>query len=189
MLLFLPSYGIQTLHNCSSVSFQHTSQSRQLLFPFQRQEIGVQRFCVTSRSPEKTFLEWQAKPWLPQLLSFPSGNTCKYTFLKMRRWQTTRGAPFPAWLSHWTGITLPRRPGREPLSGLAITWVAPVGAGRGWARGWGVPRTCSLGWGEQPCPAGQVLLWAPRFREVSETDEQPVPPRTCLGLSPPGKGI
>lgn len=55
--------------------------------------------------------------------------------------------------------------------------------------GCGVPRTCCLNWGKQPCPAAQVLLGAPHFREVSETDEQPVPPRTCLGLSPPGEGI
>lgn len=65
VLPFLPRCGIQTLRNCSSVTLQHTSQPRKILFSFQRWEIGVQKYCVTSGSPKKTFLEWQC---LPQLL-------------------------------------------------------------------------------------------------------------------------
>lgn len=127
MLPFLPSCGIQTLHNCSLVSFQHTSESRQLLFSFQRQEIGVQRRCVTSRSPKKTFLEGQAKPWLPQLLHYCPSPLEIHIFEKET--QITQGSPSPAQTGHWTGVTLPRRPRREPewwiRHCLSLGWQSP----------------------------------------------------------------
>lgn len=47
----------------------------------------------------------------------------------MRHWQITQGSPSPAWISHWTGITLPRRPRREPerwiRHSLSLGWQLP----------------------------------------------------------------
>ena len=89
----------------------------------------------------------------PTLLSFPSGNTSKYTLKNYTLTKHTRNpspstqkplnrhCPTPqtaqgAWVAEKA----------QPVSEMAITWVAPAGAGRGWARGWGVVFLERAGW-------------------------------------------
>lgn len=128
MLPFLSDCGVQTLHKCYCVLPAHLSVKAATILIL---EVGT--ILCHFRVTQEAFLRMANRTLAssaPTLLSFPSGNTSVYMFLKMRHWQNTQEAPFPVRISHGTGITLPCRLSEEPESvadthSLSLRWQLP----------------------------------------------------------------